>query len=117
MVATRDIAAAAASLIADGSWAGQAHVPLFGPDRISPDGMAAVMSEVLARTVTFRQLNVADVESALAQRGASAGVVQDVREATIAVHEGIYDADQVRAIAGPTDFRTWCRDVLRPALQ
>src|SRR6476620_1150123 len=61
-VATRDIALTAAALLADRSWAGQEHVPVFGPDRISPNVMAALMSEVLGRTVTFRQLSLADVE-------------------------------------------------------
>jgi len=114
-VATRDIAATAAALLADRSWAGQEHVPVFGPDRISPNAMAAVMSEVLGRTITFRQLSVADVESALSQRGASEGVVRDMIETIAAVNDGIYDADQARAIPGRTDFRTWCREVLRPA--
>jgi len=36
-------------------------------------------------------------------------------ETIAAVNDGIYDADQARAIPGPTDFRTWCREVLRPA--
>jgi len=62
-------------------------------------------------------LSVADVESALAQRGASEGVVRDMIETMVAVSDGIYDADQARAIPGPTDFRTWCREVLRPATQ
>ena len=114
-VATRDIAVTAAALLADRSWAGQEHVPVFGPDRISPNAMAALMSAVLGRTVIFRQLSVADVESALTQRGASEGVVRDVIETIAAVSDGIYDADQARAIPGPTDFRTWCREVLRPA--
>ena len=114
-VATRDIAMTAAALLADRSWAGQEHVPVFGPDRISPNAMAALMSEVLGRTVIFRQLSVADVESALTQRGASEGVVRDVIETIAAVSGGIYDADQALAIPGPTDFRTWCREVLRPA--
>ena len=47
---------------ADRSWTGQAQVPVFGPDRISPNAMAAVMSEVLGRPVAFRQLSFADVE-------------------------------------------------------
>jgi uncharacterized protein YbjT (DUF2867 family) len=114
-VATRDIAVNAAALLADRSWAGQEHVPVFGPDRISPNSMAALMSEVLGRTVTFRQLSVTDVKSALTQRGASEGVVRDMIETIAAVSDGIYDADQARAIPGPTDFRAWCREVLRPA--
>ena len=117
MVATRDIAATAAALLADRSWTGQEHVPVFGPDRVTPNAMAAVMSEVLDRTVVFKQLSVNEVESALTQRGASEGVVRDVIETIAAVQNGIYDADQARAIPGATDFRTWCREVLRPAAQ
>jgi len=29
--------------------------------------------------------------------------------------EGIYDADWAAATLAPTDFRTWCREVLVPA--
>ena len=36
-------------------------------------------------------------------------------ETIAAVQNGIYDNDQARAIPGPTDFRTWCREVLQPA--
>jgi len=114
-VATRDIAATAAALLADRSWTGQENVPVFGPDRLSPNAMAPLMSEVLGRPVTFEQLSVTGVESALTRRGASEGVVRDVIEAMVAVQDGIYDADQARAIPGPTDFHTWCREVLRPA--
>src|SRR4029079_665309 len=89
-VATRDIAATAAALLADRSWTGQENVPVFGPDRLSPNAMAPLMSEVLGRPVTFEQLSVAAVESALTQRGASEGVVRDVIEAMVAVQDGIY---------------------------
>jgi len=80
IVATRDIAVNAAALLAERSWTGQEHVPVFGPDRISPNAMAALMSEVLGRTVTFRQMGIADVKSALTQRGASEGVVGHDRD-------------------------------------
>jgi hypothetical protein len=77
--------------------------------------MAAVMSEVLGKTITFRQQSVADIKSALTQRGASEGIVRDMLEMIAAVNHGIYDADQARAIPGPTGFRTWCREILQPA--
>lgn len=57
---------------------------------------------------------MADVAAMLRQRGASDGVVRDITEASVALNEGIYDVDQARSIPGPTDFRTWCRDALRP---
>ena len=115
-VATRDIADIAAALLADRSWSGQENLPVFGPDRLTPNDMAGVISSVLDRTVRFRQLTLADVASALAGRGASAGVVRDVTEMIAAGNAGLYDADQEAARLGSTDFRTWCRDVLRPAV-
>jgi uncharacterized protein YbjT (DUF2867 family) len=114
-VASRDIAATAAGLLADRSWHGQQNLPVFGPDRLSPHEMAEVLSDVLGRNVAFRQLTLADVESALIQRGASEGFVRDMTEATTAANGGIFDADQAASPPGPTDFRTWCREVLRPA--
>lgn len=115
-VATRDVADAAAALLADRSWSGQANLPLFGPDRLSPNEMAGVISEVLGRTVRFRQSTLADVASALAARGAGPIVVRDVTEMIAAGNAGIYEADWKAAQVGPTDFRTWCREVLRPAV-
>ncbi len=38
-VATRDVAAAAAALLLDSSWGGQASVPVAGPDNLTPDDM------------------------------------------------------------------------------
>jgi uncharacterized protein YbjT (DUF2867 family) len=115
-VAIRDVADIAAPLLADRSWSGQQNLPVFGPDRLTPNEMADVISGALDRTVSFRQLTLADVASALAGRGASAGVVRDVIEMIAAVDAGVYDADQEAAYSGSTDFRTWCRDVLRPAV-
>jgi uncharacterized protein YbjT (DUF2867 family) len=115
-VATRDIADVAAMRLADRSWSGHQNLPVFGPDRLTPNQMAEVISGALDRPVSFRQLTLADVESALARRGASAAVVRDVIETIAAVDAGVYDADQETAYPGATDFRTWCRDVLRPAV-
>lgn len=114
-VAIRDIVVIAAALLADRSWDGQENVPVFGPDRLNPNETAAVLSDVLGRNVAFRQQSLADVEAALMRRGASEGVVRDVTEATVALNDGIYDADQAASTPCPTDFRTWCCDVMRPA--
>ena len=115
-VATRDIADTAAAILADPTWSGQENLPVFGPDRLTPTAMAQVISDELGRAVSFRQLTQEQMAAALAARGATAGVVRDILETTIAVDAGIYDADQDSASPGPTDFRVWCREVLRPAV-
>ncbi len=45
--ATRDIAAVAARLLLDDSWSGVASVPVLGPEDLSNNDMARIMSEVL----------------------------------------------------------------------
>lgn len=115
-IATRDIAATAAGLLTDRSWTGQADVPLFGPDRLTPDGMAEVLSEELGRPVGYQRITLAEFAALRRSHGASERVVADAVEMFAAQDEGIYDADWARAAIAPTSFRTWCREVLAPAL-
>jgi len=117
-VATRDVAAAAAALLLGASWSGQASVPVVGPDNLTPDGMAEVISETLGRTVRYRQVPVADRQAALLQRGASETMAQDMADMVEAQNNGIYDAEpRDPDSAAATSFRQWCRDTLKPAVQ
>ncbi|WP_458090713.1 NAD(P)H-binding protein [Streptomyces malaysiensis] len=114
-IATRDIAGVAADLLTDPSWTGQRNLPVFGPDRLTPDGMAEVISQELGRPVTYRRMSMDDYASLLRSRGAGDQQVKDMTEAFAAQDHGIYDADWATAEPTSTDFRTWCREVLRPA--
>ncbi|MBP2706352.1 NAD(P)H-binding protein [Microbispora sp. RL4-1S] len=115
LIATRDIAGTAANLLTDLSWTGQENLPVFGPDRLTPDGMAEVISQELGRPVTYRRMSLDDYASLLRSRGAGDTAVKDVTEAFAAQDHGVYDADWATAKPTPTDFRSWCRDVLKPA--
>ncbi|WP_369226836.1 NAD(P)H-binding protein [Streptomyces sp. R39] len=115
-IATRDIAQAAAGLLTDLSWAGQAELPLFGPDRLTPDGMAEVISEELETPVVHRRVTVDEYAATLRSRGAGDRMVRDLVETFAAQDGGIYDADWATATITATDFRTWCREVLKPAV-
>jgi hypothetical protein len=53
----------------------------------------------------------------LRTRGASEQAVRDTVEMFASQDEGIYDTDWAHAILAPTDFRTWCREVLAPAVE
>ena len=115
-IATRDVASTAAGLLTDPSWSGQENLPVFGPDRLTPDGMAEVISQELGRPVTYRRMSMDDQASLLRSRGAGDQAVKDLTEAFAAQDHGIYDADWAIARPTSTDFRTWCREVLRPAV-
>ncbi len=117
-VATRDAAAAAAALLLDTSWSGQASVPVVSPDNLTPDDMAEVISGTLGRTVRYRQVPAADRQAAMLRRGASEAMAQDMADMTEAQNNGIYDAEpRDPDSAAPTSFRQWCHDTLTPVAQ
>jgi uncharacterized protein YbjT (DUF2867 family) len=117
-IATRDIAAAAATLLLDNSWDGQASVPLTSPDNLTPVDMAQVISAVLGRPIRYRQLPVDDYQAAFVRRGASPALAQDFADMVAAQNNGIYDAEPREADSvTATTFRQWCEDTLRPAIQ
>ncbi|GGZ57896.1 NAD(P)H-binding protein [Streptomyces rochei] len=115
-IATRDIAAAAVRLLLDDSWNGQAGVPLVSPDRLSPDDMARIMSEVLERPVRCRPVPLDAYKEAAVSRGASEGWAQGLVDMAAAQIDGAYDAEHHSAQPSPTGFRQWCEEVLRPAV-
>lgn len=116
-VATRDVATVAASLLLDDSWSGQHRVPVAGPDDLSPDGMAQIMSEVLNRPVRFQQIPIESFTTALTQHGMTDGWARGLAGMTAAQNDGIYEAEpHTRRSATPTSFRQWCEEVLKPAV-
>lgn len=117
-VATQDVAAAAAALLLDTTWNGQARVPLVSPDSLTPDAMAEIISETLGRTVRYQQVPLADFQVRMVQRGASPSLAQEMADMVNAQNNGIYDAEpREPAIPAATDFRQWCQNVLKPAVR
>ncbi|MFJ3306408.1 NAD(P)H-binding protein [Streptomyces sp. NPDC086549] len=116
--ATRDIAATAARLLLDGSWTGQQDVPLVGPDDLSAEDMAQVVSEVLDRPVRLHRTGSADYKATVLRFGASEAWAQGLADMTEALKDqGFYGAAQPSTPeSAPTGFRQWCEDALRPAV-
>ncbi|MFC1431708.1 NAD(P)H-binding protein [Streptacidiphilus sp. N1-3] len=116
-VATRDIAAAAAGLLLDETWTGQESVPVIGPDALSPEGMAQVLSEVLERPVCFQQVEDQAYRATMLQYGMTGAWAQGLVDMATAQNDGIYDAEHKSLAApAPTGFRQWCEEVLKPAV-
>lgn len=116
--ATADIAATAARLLLDTSWTGQADVPVIGPDDLTPEGMAQVLSEVLDRTVRVRRITPEDYRAAALRSGASQAMAQGLADMARATDDqGFYGhTEPSTPDTAPTGFREWCETVLRPAL-
>ena len=114
-VATADIAEAAAKLLLDNTWSGQESVPVIAPDELSPNEMAQVMSEVLARPVHFEQVSREAYKATMMHYGMSDAWAQGLIDMAAAQDEGIYNIDP-RTSPALTSFRQWCEDMLKPAV-
>src|SRR5581483_1257194 len=107
--ATRDIAAVAARLLLDHSWSGVDQVAVLGPEDLSFNDMAQIMSEVLGRPIRYQQILGESLKANMIERGASEAMAQGVIDMMIAVSEGIYSNEPrtSRSIT-PTSFRQGC---------
>lgn len=115
--ATRDIAAAAARLLLDASWTGQAEVPVLGPQDLSGHDMARIMSEVLGRPIRFKQIPLESFKAALLEQGMSEAMARGMVDMMVAKDHGLDNGEQrTEQSSSPTSFAQWCDEVLKPAV-
>ncbi|MEU9119948.1 NAD(P)H-binding protein [Streptomyces sp. NPDC048506] len=116
--ATRDIAAAAADLLLDRSWTGTGEVPVLGPEDLSPNDLARIMSEVLGRPIRYERQTLDAFGTSLAGHGTGDALVQGYLDMMRAKDEGLDDGvRRTPQTASPTTFREWCEQVLKPAVR
>ena len=117
-VATSDIAAAAAALLRDRTWTGQDTVDLLGPEDLSHDDLAAVLTQVLGRPVRYVRGERADVVRRFESVGFSPAMARAFMDMDLAKERGL-DSAAVRTPESttPTTFRRWATEVLRPMIE
>src|SRR5580698_2893928 len=116
-VATRDIAAAASRLLLDDSWSGFGEVPLLGPEDLSFNDMAEIISEVLGKEVRFQQITFEAYKARFTGFGMSDAMAQGMTDMAWAKNQGLDNAvARTSENSTPTSFRQWCDDVLKPAV-
>ncbi|KRE55859.1 NmrA family transcriptional regulator [Paenibacillus sp. Soil750] len=116
--ATRDIADAAAKLLLDNNtWTGQDSVSVVGPDDLSPNDMARIISQVLERPIRYQQIPSKEYKATMMQYGMSEAWAQGLIDMAAAQDQGIYNNESRIAQRTPTSFIQWCEEVLKPAFQ
>jgi len=116
-VATRDIAAAASRLLLDESWSGVEEVPLLGPEDLSFDDMAEIISEALGKEVRFQQTTFEAYKDRFVGLGMSEAMAQGMTDMAAAKNEGLDNAvKRTPENSTPTSFREWCEEVLKPVV-
>lgn len=112
--ATKDIAAAATRLLLDDTWTGQGHVAVLGPEDISSNEMAAIMGDVLGRTVHCEHTEPEAFLAGLRASGATEAVVQGFYDMMTAKNNGLDSAEpRTPQSCSPTGFRQWCEENLK----
>lgn len=115
--AIRDIADTAARLLLDPAWSGQSHLAVLGPEDLSFNDMAQVMSEVLGKPIRFQQIPFEAYTSRFIELGMSEAMAQGMTDMAAAKDNGLDNAEPRTAEnTTPTSFRQWCEDVLKPAI-
>ena len=116
-VATRDIAAAASRLLLDASWSGAGEVPLLGPEDLSYNDTAEIISQVLGKDVRFQQITFEAYKDRFIRLGMSDAMAQGYTDLAWAKNEGLDNGVQrTPENSTPTSFRQWCEEVLKPAV-
>ncbi len=117
LVAAADIAAVAAGLLLDRSWTGTDSVPVLGPQDVSPNDLARIMTEQLGRPVRYERQPLDELYTTLVSYGLNEAFVQGIVDMKRAKDEGL-DAGIARTpdTASPTSFELWCAQTLKPAV-
>ena len=114
-VATRDIAAVAARFLLDSNWTGCGSVPLLGPEDLSFDGIARIVSDVLGTPVRYQQVPAEAFKAAMIGAGMSGEMAQGMVDMLVAKNDGLDNVDpRTPRSSTPTTFRSWCEEVFKP---
>lgn len=115
--ATRDIAAAAARLLLDPSWSGNGHVAVLGPEDLSFNEMAQILTDVLGKPVRYQQIPAEALRERLIKAGMSEAMALGTADMMAAKNEGLDNAEpRTPESSSPTTFRQWAERVLKPAV-
>ena len=117
-VARRDVAAVAAKLLSQADWNGIEEIALCGPETLSHNRMADIMSEVLNRDVTYVEIPMAAFGETLRAGGATDGMARDYMDMYAAKAAGMDTMErEIDRTLTPTTFREWCEAELLPAVR
>lgn len=116
--ATCDIAAAASRLLLEREWSGQESLAVLGPEDLSYEDMAEILTEVLGTPIRFEQMTLDSYKQLFLSIGYSEVMAQSMVDMDIAGANGINNAiPRTPENTTPTSFRQWVAAVLKPAFE
>jgi uncharacterized protein YbjT (DUF2867 family) len=118
MVATRDIAAVAAKELLDQSWTGHRIRGVHGPEHLTYNQVAAILSDVLGRPIQYVQVSVDQARQGMRAAGLPDFLTDTFSEMYQAIVDGRMAAAEPRSpeTTTPTSLAQFAREALVPAL-
>lgn len=118
MIATRDIADAAAEVLLDGSWNGQEVLGLHGPKDLSFDEATSALAEGISRPVRYVEVTPDQAREAMQGMGVGKSAVDLYLEMYDAMATGRLEIAEPRtpATTTPTTMEAFAREVVKPLL-
>jgi len=114
---TGDIAQVAARLLVDHTWTGASDYPVLGPEDLSLDEMAGILTEVLGKPIRFQQVPSDAFRAQLLGHGMSEVFANGLTEMFEAKAKGLDNAaPRTPESTTPTTFRQWAEQYLKPAV-
>jgi len=115
--AVGDLSSLAVRLLVDNGWSGQQEIPVIGPEDLSHNEMAAILSDVVGRQVHYQQVSFQQVKQQFLSRGASESFAEGYVDMFKAKNDGM-DAAAAQNVLNrtATAFRNWCEGQLRASV-
>jgi len=113
--ATRDIAEIATRLLLDPNWDRTGHTSVLGPEDLSCNDIAALMSDVLDKPIRYEQISFDAYKAGFFERGVSEAMAQGLTDMARAKNEGLDNTEpRTPENTTPTGFSQWCEEELKP---
>lgn len=114
--ATRDMGAVAGGLLRDGNWTGQEEVPVIGPEDLSMNEIAAIISDVAGREISYQQTSWDQFKQGFLGRGATESFAQGYVDMYQAKNEGMDNVAERDATSRQRiTFREFAEHSIKPA--
>ena len=119
MIATRDIAAAAAKFLTMPEVSGQRIAPLHCPRDYSFEEVAGAFGDALSQEIRFVQIEPEMARSFLLKMGASENTAESMLEIYSAMKSGHLQAEYPRSDQSttPTTLESFAKEILAPMVQ
>lgn len=119
MVATQDIADAAVPWLTRDDWSGQEGISVLGPEDLSYNEIARIMSRDLQRSIRYVEVERQSYGRSLIKSGFSPSAAQALVDMFHAIEEGRSNQtdERTRYNSTPTTMEYWARQELYPLIE